>query len=87
MPWSPLFCLIFYIMAPWPLSIARRYSDDMAGSSACAELALFLTTGIAVSAFGLPVVLAITHTVPPASLLPPCHPAILQRSLEDCPRE
>lgn len=38
--------------------IARRYQDDTGSSNACKELALFLTAGIVISAYGLPIVLA-----------------------------
>uniref|UniRef100_A0A8C2ZE49 Leptin receptor overlapping transcript-like 1 n=1 Tax=Cyclopterus lumpus TaxID=8103 RepID=A0A8C2ZE49_CYCLU len=44
----PLFLLFFYILSPIPYCI----------SNACKELAIFLTTGIVISAFGLPVVFA-----------------------------
>uniref|UniRef100_A0A8C5M237 Leptin receptor overlapping transcript-like 1 n=1 Tax=Leptobrachium leishanense TaxID=445787 RepID=A0A8C5M237_9ANUR len=55
----PLFVLFFYVLAPIPYCIARRAVDETdAASSACKELAIFLTTGIVVSAFGLPIVLA-----------------------------
>ncbi|XP_058394222.1 leptin receptor gene-related protein isoform X3 [Diceros bicornis minor] len=55
----PLFVLIFHAICPIPHFIARRLSDDSdATSSACRELAYFFTTGIVVSAFGLPVILA-----------------------------
>merc|ERR1719400_741844 len=37
--------------------LARRHSDDSA-SNPCRELAYFLTTGIVISAFALPIVLA-----------------------------
>nr|UWL75298.1 LEPROT [Rana amurensis] len=57
--YSPLFVLIFYIISPIPHFIATRLSDDSdAASSACRELAYFFTTGIVVSAFGLPIILA-----------------------------
>ncbi|XP_036452633.1 leptin receptor gene-related protein-like [Colossoma macropomum] len=55
----PLFVLIFYILSPLPHFIASRCGDDTDSSSnACRELALFLTTGIVISAFGLPIILA-----------------------------
>merc|ERR1711953_1106498 len=37
--------------------LARRHSDDSA-SNPCRELAYFLTTGIVISAFALPIVLS-----------------------------
>uniref|UniRef100_A0AAY4B2L4 Leptin receptor gene-related protein n=1 Tax=Denticeps clupeoides TaxID=299321 RepID=A0AAY4B2L4_9TELE len=54
----PLFVLIFYVLSPVPHFISRRLDDGDSASNACRELAYFLTTGIVVSAFGLPVVLA-----------------------------
>uniref|UniRef100_A0A452HJS0 Leptin receptor overlapping transcript-like 1 n=1 Tax=Gopherus agassizii TaxID=38772 RepID=A0A452HJS0_9SAUR len=55
----PLFVLFFYILSPIPYCIARRLVDETdATSNACKELAIFLTTGIVVSAFGLPIVFA-----------------------------
>ncbi|XP_068089687.1 leptin receptor overlapping transcript-like 1 isoform X1 [Hyperolius riggenbachi] len=60
----PLFVLFFYILAPIPYCIARRAVDETdAASNACKELAIFLTTGIVVSAFGLPIVLARAHVI------------------------
>uniref|UniRef100_A0A3Q4GXF5 Leptin receptor gene-related protein n=1 Tax=Neolamprologus brichardi TaxID=32507 RepID=A0A3Q4GXF5_NEOBR len=59
----PMFVLIFYILSPIPTFISRRLSDDSESSNACRELAYFLTTGIVVSSFGLPIVLARTNTI------------------------
>lgn len=60
----PLFVLIFYVISPLPYFIATRYGEDTDSSSnTCRELAHFLTTGIVISAFGLPVVLARTEVI------------------------
>uniref|UniRef100_A0A7M4EWB4 Leptin receptor gene-related protein n=1 Tax=Crocodylus porosus TaxID=8502 RepID=A0A7M4EWB4_CROPO len=60
----PLFVLIFYIVCPIPHFIAKRISDDTdAASSACRELAYFFTTGIVVSAFGFPIILARVNVI------------------------
>lgn len=59
----PLFVLIFYVLSPIPTFISRRLSDGDSSSNACRELAYFLTTGIVVSSFGLPIVLARKETV------------------------
>ncbi|XP_061551187.1 leptin receptor gene-related protein [Phycodurus eques] len=60
----PLFVLIFYALSPLPVFISRRLGDDADSSSnACRELSIFVTTGIVVSAFGLPVVLARNSTI------------------------
>ncbi|XP_034743991.1 leptin receptor gene-related protein isoform X1 [Etheostoma cragini] len=60
----PLFVLIFYVLSPIPIFISRRLSDDTDSSSnACRELAYFLTTGIVVSSFGVPILLARTTTI------------------------
>ena len=40
------------------MTIARRYADSVEASSALIEFCLFMTTGIVVSAYGLPIVLA-----------------------------
>uniref|UniRef100_H2YYL8 Leptin receptor gene-related protein n=1 Tax=Ciona savignyi TaxID=51511 RepID=H2YYL8_CIOSA len=54
-----LFVLMFYFMTPIPIFIARRYSNDGdSASTACKEIAFFFTTGIVISAFGLPAILA-----------------------------
>uniref|UniRef100_A0A8C4R1Q0 Leptin receptor overlapping transcript like 1 n=1 Tax=Eptatretus burgeri TaxID=7764 RepID=A0A8C4R1Q0_EPTBU len=55
----PLFVLIFYVLSPLPHCIARRCTEETdTASSACREFTLFLTTGIVISGFGLPLILA-----------------------------
>ncbi|XP_014671350.1 PREDICTED: leptin receptor gene-related protein-like isoform X2 [Priapulus caudatus] len=56
--WWPLFVLFFFVIAPIPMVIARRYVDEMAVSSVLIEVAMFLTTGIVISAFALPIIMA-----------------------------
>ena len=56
--WWPFFVIAFYIISPIPSIFARRLSDDSGSRNPCKELAYFLTAGIVVSAFGLPIILA-----------------------------
>merc|ERR1719447_2414179 len=50
--------------------LARRHSEDSA-SNPCRELAYFITTGIVISAFALPIVLARAEvTVSPSTPAP-----------------
>jgi len=62
--WYPLTVIIFYLLSPIPSLIAKRYTDVSGESGQCKELAWFLTTGIVVSAFALPVVLHRAPGVP-----------------------
>ncbi|KAL1430678.1 hypothetical protein MTO96_002282 [Rhipicephalus appendiculatus] len=64
--WYPFFVVLFYVLSPLPTLIARRYKEDVASSSAAQELAYFITTGIVISAFGLPLVLARSPAAPHA---------------------
>lgn len=50
--------VIFYLLSPIPTLIAKRHSDGINESSALKEACAFFTTGIVLSAFGLPLVLA-----------------------------
>merc|ERR1712212_380010 len=58
--WWPLFVPIFYLLAPVPSLMSRRLSEDSLGgtSSAWKEVCYSFTTGIVLSAFALPIVLA-----------------------------
>ena len=48
----------FYLLAPFPSVISRRYGDGTGNTNPCREIALFITAIIIVSAFGLPIILA-----------------------------
>lgn len=50
--------MLFYFLAPLPTLLARRYNADSSGSSSALEFAIFLTMGIVISSFALPIVLA-----------------------------
>ena len=58
-----MFVLIFYATSPIPSIFARRYADNVEASSVLIEVCLFITTGIVISAYGLPIVLAHLHIV------------------------
>jgi len=61
--WWPFFVIIFYLLSPLPVLLSRRYNGSgMGPSNPCHELAVFLTMGIVISAFGLPIVLARSPT-------------------------
>ncbi len=61
--------VIFYLLSPIPSIIARRYTDTSGENGQCKEIAWFLTTGIIVSAFALPIVLA--RAPMPGGVVPP----------------
>ncbi|XP_072173362.1 leptin receptor gene-related protein-like [Diadema setosum] len=70
--WWPMFVVVFYVMCPLPIMIGNRLaSSDSIGatSSALQELCYFLTSGIVLSAYGLPLVLLHVGTITWAALL------------------
>lgn len=58
--WWPFFVVLFYLMSIVPTMIAKRQSTD---SSSCLELSIFITVGIVLSSFALPIVLASTGDI------------------------
>nr|CAH0110296.1 unnamed protein product [Daphnia galeata]SVE76772.1 EOG090X0J87 [Daphnia longispina] len=56
--WWPFFMVAFYLLAPFPIVISRRYGDGTGNTNPCREIALFITAILVVSAFGLPIILA-----------------------------
>ena len=56
--WIPFTVVIFYLISPIPTLIVQRRGEGSSRTSPGRELACFLTTGIVVSAFALPIVLA-----------------------------
>ncbi|XP_023346089.1 leptin receptor gene-related protein isoform X2 [Eurytemora carolleeae] len=65
--WYPFTVVVFYLLSPIPSIIASRYTDASGENGQCRELAWFLTTGIVISAFALPIVL----TRAPVTAIPP----------------
>ena len=53
-----MFVLVFYALSPVPTMVAKRYADSLESSSALIEFCYFITAGIVISAYGLPIVLA-----------------------------
>ncbi|XP_015590714.1 leptin receptor overlapping transcript-like 1 isoform X1 [Cephus cinctus] len=72
--WWPFFVVLFYILAPIPTLVARRYTDDSgSNSNPCMELAIFVTMGFVVSSFALPIVLARSPEADPVIQWGACH--------------
>lgn len=55
--------VVFYLLAPLPTLIARRYNENPGGSNSTLECAIFITMGIVISAFALVIVLARAEVV------------------------
>lgn len=56
--WYPMFVILFYILAPLPTMLWKRYSDTTGTfESQSRDLAIFITMGVVVSSFALPIVM------------------------------
>ncbi|XP_075216611.1 leptin receptor gene-related protein isoform X2 [Lycorma delicatula] len=64
--WWPFTVVLFYILAPLPTIIARRYTEHTGASSANMDLAIFITMGFVISSFVLPITLARAPAKAPA---------------------
>ncbi|CAD5211594.1 unnamed protein product [Bursaphelenchus okinawaensis] len=71
--WWPMFVIVFYLLSPLPLLIARNvYECELNVASPGIEFALFATTGIVFSAFSLPFILAHAGVIRATSVLLTC---------------
>jgi len=50
--------VVFYLLAPLPTMLMKRYNDYSGSGNANMELAVFITMGIVVSSFALPIIMA-----------------------------
>lgn len=50
--------VLCYVLAPLPTLIARRYHERAGTTNASMDIAIFITMGIVVSSFALPIILA-----------------------------
>ncbi|KAL1449150.1 hypothetical protein WDU94_000374 [Cyamophila willieti] len=56
--WYPMLVILFYILAPLPTMLWKRYQDTTGSTDTNSrDLAIFFTMGIVVSSFALPIVM------------------------------
>lgn len=55
--------VVFYLLAPLPTMLMKRYNDYSGSGNANMDLAVFITMGIVVSSFALPIILARVNAV------------------------
>jgi len=60
--WYPFTVVIFYFLSPLPTLITKRYTEG-GDSSALKDVCAFFTSGLVLSAFALPIVLARTASI------------------------
>uniref|UniRef100_A0A023FAG5 Putative leptin receptor-like protein n=2 Tax=Triatoma infestans TaxID=30076 RepID=A0A023FAG5_TRIIF len=64
--WWPFLVVIFYLFAPVPTLLARKYTERTGSTNSTMELAIFITMAFVVSSFALPIVLARAPVTKPA---------------------
>lgn len=64
--WWPFMVVLFYLFAPVPTLIAKRYTERTGSTNSSMDLAIFITMFFVVSSFALPIVLARSPTKGPA---------------------
>lgn len=61
--WWPFIVVVFYVLAPLPTMLMKRYNDFSGSGNANMELAVFITMGIVVSSFALPIIMSRVSSV------------------------
>ncbi|XP_066903553.1 leptin receptor gene-related protein isoform X2 [Halyomorpha halys] len=67
--WWPFMVVLFYLLAPVPTLLARRYTEHTGSPNSSMEVAIFITMFFVVSSFALPIVLARSPVGNPAFVL------------------
>ncbi|KAI5692945.1 leptin receptor overlapping transcript-like 1 [Diaphorina citri] len=72
--WYPLSVILFYILAPLPTMLWKRYTATTGSSDLhVRDLAIFITMGIVVSSFGLPLIMSRAPVLEPLIGLGTCY--------------
>jgi len=61
--WWPFIVVVCYLLAPLPTMLVKRYNEYSGSGNANMDLAVFITMGIVVSSFGLPIIMARVNTI------------------------
>ncbi|NP_001156269.1 leptin receptor-like [Acyrthosiphon pisum] len=61
--WWPFIVVIFYLLAPLPTMLMKRFNDYSGSGNANMDLAVFITMGIVVSSFALPIIMARVNAI------------------------
>ncbi|XP_060852610.1 leptin receptor gene-related protein isoform X1 [Rhopalosiphum padi] len=61
--WWPFIVVVFYLLAPLPTMLMKRFNDYSGSGNANMDLAVFITMGIVVSSFALPIIMARVNAI------------------------